>query len=66
MLKHNLRSRIDLLAFAKCRFDAGDKRLYEFELNRGETQLNDLIHLVWEMEAAKEKQERSKLTRLDI
>ena len=37
------------MAFAKCRFDAGDKRLYEFVLNRGDKKLNDLIHLVWEI-----------------
>ena len=66
VLKHKLRSRIDLLAFAKCRCDAGDKRLYEFVLNRGDKKFKDLIYLVWEMETAKEKQERSKLTRLDI
>ena len=66
MLKHKLHSRIDLLAFATCRFDESDKRLYEFVLNSGDKKLNDLIHLVWEMETAKEKQERSTLTRLDI
>ena len=35
-------------------------------LNRGDKKVNDLLHLVWEMETAKEKQERAQLTRLEL
>ena len=66
ILKNKLRSRVDLLAFAKSTSSKGDKGLYEFVLNRGDKKVNDLLHLVWEMETAKEKQERAQLTRLEI
>ena len=65
IVKNKLRSRIDLLAFAKSAFDKGDKGLYAFVLNRGDKKVNDL-HLVWEMETAKKKQERAAQTRLEI
>lgn len=35
-------------------------------MNRGAKKMNDLLHLVWEMETTKEKQERAQLTRLEI
>jgi len=56
-VKNKLCSRIDLLAFAKSAFEKGDKGLYEFVLNRGDKKVNDFLHLVWEMETAKEKHE---------
>ena len=66
IVKNKHRSRVDLLAFAKSSFSKGDTGLYEFILNRGDKKVNDLLNLVWEMETAKEKQERAQLTRLEM
>ena len=65
IVKNKRQSRIDLLAFAKSAFDKSDKGLYEFVLNRGDKKVNDLLHLVWELETAKEKQKWAALRRLE-
>ena len=63
LLKNTLQSRVDLSAFAKAKSSKGNKGLYKFVLNRGDKKVNDLLHLVWEMETA--KQEQAQLTRLE-
>eukprot|EP00795_Rhopilema_esculentum_P007993 gene7993-biopygen1700 len=55
-----------VLVRAKSSFEKGDRRLYEFVLNRGDKKLNDLLDTVWELETAKEKQERASMSRIDI
>ena len=59
ILKNKLWSKEDLLAFAKSRLSKGDKGLFEFVLKSCDKEVNDFLHHVWEMETAKEKQERS-------
>ena len=66
IVENKLRSRLDVLVRAKSSFEKGDRRLYEFVLNRGDKKLNDLLDTVWELETAKEKQERASMSRIDI
>ena len=66
IVENKLRSPLDVLVRAKFSFEKGDRRLYEFVLNRGNKKLNDLLDTVWELETAKEKQERASMSRIDI
>ena len=66
VLQNKIRVRIYLLALGKRQSRHGDTLLYDFVFNRSEKKLKELVDTVWEVEAAADKIQRSKLSRLQI
>ena len=66
VLQNKIHARKFRLDLAKRQANSQDTLLYDFVLNRSEKKLKELIDTVWEVEAAADKIQRSKLSRLQI
>ena len=63
---NNLKTRLQLLAFANMQKREGNSELAEFILNRGKKVVEETLATAWEMATAEEALERSELVRIDI
>ena len=66
ILKNNIHTMLEVLAYANTRTVAGDLSIYQFVLDRGQKKVSDVLKSVWDMESAKEKLERSSHTHLEL
>jgi stage III sporulation protein SpoIIIAA len=55
IIEKGIKSREELLIFAKDQKDQGEKDIAEFIVNRGSKVVADILNTAWEMEHAKEK-----------
>ena len=58
ILKNNIHTMLEVLAYANTRKGAGDLSTYQFALDRGQ-KVSEVLKSVWDIESAKEKRERS-------
>ena len=66
IVEKNIRSREELLIFAKEQKDEGKKDIAEFIVNRGSKVVADVIDTAWEMESAKERRARREKSRIEL
>lgn len=66
IVEKNIRSREELLIFAKEQKDEGKKDIAEFIVNRGSKVVADVINTAWEMESAKERRARREKSRIEL
>ena len=66
MLKKQMHTMLEVLAYANSRKIVGDLALYEFILNRGQKKVSELLKSVWDIQSAKDKLGRSSQTRIEI
>ena len=66
ILKNNIQTMLEVLAYANIRTVAGDLSTYQFVLDRGQKKVSEVVKSLWDMESAKEKLERSSHTRLGL
>ncbi len=65
-VENNLRTRLQLLAFANKQKELGKTDLAEFIMNRGRKVVDEALSTAWEMAEAEAALERAKLRRMDI
>ena len=66
IVEKGIRSREELLIFAKDQKDEGKKDIAEFIVNRGSKVVADVINTTWEMECAKQKKARREKSRMQL
>ena len=66
IVEKNIRSREELLIFAKEQKDEGKKDIAEFIVNHGSKVVADVINTAWEMESAKERRARREKSRIEL
>jgi hypothetical protein len=65
-IENNLKTRLQLLAFANAQKKEGKTDLAEFIMNRGKKVVEEMLSTAWEMAGAEAAVERAKLRRVDI
>lgn len=66
IIYHNIKSRTELLAYAKKQKEYGKTNIAEFVLNKGQKKVDEILSTAWEMERSQEKLDRARLTRINI
>jgi hypothetical protein len=66
IIEKGIKSREELLIFAKDQKDQGKKDIAEFIVNRGSKVVADILNTAWEMEHAKEKKARRAKSRMQL